>query len=93
VLALPAFDVRHVTLSDRGRCFRVKQSKASFRRVVVKASSMPWVKGVVGARNVLLDGEAVRLCLVFAGQVDGANAVTVEALVERPACVRPADPS
>lgn len=36
--------------------------------------------GVCGACTVLLDGEAVRSCLVFAVQVDGMSLTTVEGL-------------
>jgi carbon-monoxide dehydrogenase small subunit len=36
--------------------------------------------GVCGACTVLLDGEAVRACLLFAVQVDGAEVTTVEGL-------------
>ena len=36
--------------------------------------------GVCGACTVLLDGEPVRACLVFAVQVDGASIGTVEGL-------------
>ena len=36
--------------------------------------------GVCGACTVLLDGEAVRACLIFAVQADGAELTTIEGL-------------
>ena len=36
--------------------------------------------GVCGACSVLLDGEAVRECLVFAVQADGAEVTTIEGI-------------
>jgi carbon-monoxide dehydrogenase small subunit len=36
--------------------------------------------GVCGACTVLLDGEAVRACLVFAVQADGARVTTIEGI-------------
>ena len=36
--------------------------------------------GVCGACTVLLDGEAVRACLLFAVQVEGADVTTIEGL-------------
>jgi aerobic carbon-monoxide dehydrogenase small subunit len=40
--------------------------------------------GVCGACNVLLDGRAVRSCLLFAAQVDGHRVMTVEGLEAEP---------
>jgi aerobic carbon-monoxide dehydrogenase small subunit len=36
--------------------------------------------GVCGACTVLIDGDSMRSCLVFAAQTDGANVETVESL-------------
>jgi aerobic carbon-monoxide dehydrogenase small subunit len=38
--------------------------------------------GVCGACTILLDGEAVRSCLLFAVQADGAEITTVEGLAD-----------
>jgi carbon-monoxide dehydrogenase small subunit len=38
--------------------------------------------GVCGACTVLLDGEAVRACLVFAVQADGAEVTTIEGIAD-----------
>ncbi len=39
--------------------------------------------GVCGACTVLVDGDAVRSCLMFGVQADGADVVTVEGLAPR----------
>jgi carbon-monoxide dehydrogenase small subunit len=36
--------------------------------------------GVCGCCNIILDGEVVRSCLIFAAQVDGSTITTVEGL-------------
>jgi carbon-monoxide dehydrogenase small subunit len=38
--------------------------------------------GVCGACTIVVNGEAVRSCLLFAAQVDGADILTVEGLAE-----------
>lgn len=38
--------------------------------------------GVCGACTILVDGEAVRSCLIFAIQLDGSEVITVEGLAE-----------
>ena len=45
--------------------------------------------GVCGACTVHLDGEAVRSCILFAVQVDGAEVTTVEALAQPDGTLHP----
>jgi carbon-monoxide dehydrogenase small subunit len=40
--------------------------------------------GVCGACSILVDGRAIRSCLIFAVQADGANITTVEGLAPEP---------
>jgi 2-furoyl-CoA dehydrogenase 2Fe-2S iron sulfur subunit len=39
--------------------------------------------GICGACTVLIDGRAVRSCLIFAAQIEGADIVTVEGLAAK----------
>lgn len=45
--------------------------------------------GVCGACTILLNGEAVRSCLLFAVQADGADITTVEGLAPEPGQLHP----
>ena len=46
-------------------------------------------QGVCGACTVLLDGEPVRSCLLFAVQVEGARIETIESLLSEPTELHP----
>lgn len=45
--------------------------------------------GVCGACTILLDGQAVRSCLLFAPQVNGHTITTVEGLAQNPSNLHP----
>lgn len=45
--------------------------------------------GVCGACTILLDGEPVRSCLLFAAQLDGCEVVTVEGLADADGTLHP----
>jgi aerobic carbon-monoxide dehydrogenase small subunit len=45
--------------------------------------------GVCGACTVMMDGEAVRSCLIFAVQADGAEVTTVEGLTAGEGALHP----
>jgi carbon-monoxide dehydrogenase small subunit len=59
-----------------------RQSLADFLRegLELTGTHLGCEHGACGACTVLVDGAAVRSCLMFAVQADGANVVTVEGL-------------
>ncbi|MGP2440786.1 (2Fe-2S)-binding protein [Streptomyces sp. JW3] len=73
-----------VRVNGVGRRERVpaRLTLADFLRVVcgLTGTHVGCEHGVCGACTVLLDGEAVRACLIFAVQADGAEVTTVEGL-------------
>ncbi len=65
----------------RGRC-EPRMTLVDFLRETLSLTGthIGCEHGVCGACTVLLDGESVRSCLMFAVQADGANLTTVEGL-------------
>jgi xanthine dehydrogenase iron-sulfur cluster and FAD-binding subunit A len=53
-------------------------------RLGLRATHVGCEQGVCGACNVLVDGVAVRSCLMFAVQADGRHVQTLEGLRDRP---------
>ncbi|OBF29899.1 4-hydroxybenzoyl-CoA reductase subunit gamma [Mycobacterium sp. ACS1612] len=78
-----------VTVTVNGeRCSRTVEARrtlADFLRddLCLTGTHLGCEHGVCGACTVLLDGEAVRSCLMFAAQADGAEVTTIEGLSER----------
>jgi carbon-monoxide dehydrogenase small subunit len=79
-----------VTLSVNGRSYALRLEP---RRTLLDAirdgcgltgTHMGCEHGVCGACTVLLDGEPVRACLMFAVQVEGCRVRTVEGLAQGP---------
>ncbi|WP_306320021.1 MULTISPECIES: (2Fe-2S)-binding protein [unclassified Streptomyces] len=74
----------HVRVNGTGRRATVspRLTFADFLRVDcgLTGTHLGCEHGVCGACTVLLDGEAVRACLLFAVQADGAEVTTVEGL-------------
>ncbi|MGY1640916.1 (2Fe-2S)-binding protein [Geodermatophilus sp. SYSU D00703] len=66
------------------RTVPVRRSLADFLRedLGLTGTHVGCEHGVCGACTVLMDGEPIRACLVFAVQADGAAVTTVEGLAE-----------
>jgi carbon-monoxide dehydrogenase small subunit len=79
-------DEHPVTLTVNGRRHRIRvESRKTLADALREDCTTTGVHlacehGVCGACTVLLDGEAVRSCLLFAVQADGAEIVTAEGL-------------
>jgi carbon-monoxide dehydrogenase small subunit len=76
----------HVTVNGTERSARVEARKtlADFLRedCQLTGTHLGCEHGVCGACTVLLDGAAVRSCLMFAVQADGAAVTTIEGMSE-----------
>lgn len=72
----------HVNGSSRRHSVPPRLTLADYLRVDcgLTGTHLGCEHGVCGACTVLLDGEAVRACLVFAVQADGAEVTTIEAM-------------
>lgn len=68
--------------SEVARTVEVRRTLADFLRedLGLTGTHVGCEHGVCGACTVLLDGQPVRSCLLFAVQADGAEVTTVEAL-------------
>ena len=67
------------------RTVEARRTLADFLRddLALTGTHLGCEHGVCGACTVLLDGDAVRSCLMFAVQADGAEVTTIEGLSER----------
>ena len=78
-----------LTMTVNGeRCSRTVEARrtlADFLRddLCLTGTHLGCEHGVCGACTVLLDGDAVRSCLMFAVQAEGAEVTTIEGLSER----------
>jgi carbon-monoxide dehydrogenase small subunit len=85
-VAEPLTSVRRVTLRVNGREHSrevdVRMTLVDFLRETLglTGTHVGCEHGVCGACTILLNGDAVRSCLLFAVQADGAEVTTVEAL-------------
>ncbi len=76
----------HVTVNGRSyeRTVEVRKTLADFLRedLELTGTHLGCEHGVCGACTIILDGAAVRSCLLFAAQVDGGRIDTVEGLAD-----------
>ena len=70
------------TVSAVGRSIEARKTLADFIRedCALTGTHLGCEHGVCGACTVLVDGEAVRSCLLFAVQAEGAEVTTIEGL-------------
>jgi carbon-monoxide dehydrogenase small subunit len=79
---------RTVRVTVNGRTYErtveVRKTLADFLRedLELTGTHLGCEHGVCGACTVIMDGEAVRSCLIFAVQVDGSTLTTVEGLAD-----------
>ncbi len=77
-----------IRLTVNGRAYErmveVRKTLADFLRedLDLNGTHLGCEHGVCGACTVVMDGEAVRSCLLFAVQADGSELLTVEGLAE-----------
>jgi carbon-monoxide dehydrogenase small subunit len=75
-----------VTVNGRSheRSVEVRKTLADFLRedLELTGTHLGCEHGVCGACTIVVDGEAVRSCLLFAAQVDGSDILTVEGLAK-----------
>ncbi|MBI2203292.1 MAG: (2Fe-2S)-binding protein [Candidatus Rokubacteria bacterium] len=75
-----------VTVNGRTheRTVEVRRTLADFLRddLDLTGTHLGCEHGVCGACTIVVNGEAVRSCLMFAAQVDGAELLTVEGLAD-----------
>ncbi len=79
---------RTIRLTVNGKAYErtveVRMTLADFLRdeLNLTGTHLGCEHGICGACTILLDGEAVRSCLLLAVQADGANLMTVEGLAQ-----------
>ncbi len=81
-------DTRNITLTVNGDCYsgtaETRMHLADFLRLNLKLTGthLGCEHGVCGACTVLVDGDAVRSCLMLAVQATGKEVTTVEGLAD-----------